>query len=234
MNQLNIIIVDDEPLAIEVLKNYSDKLSELNVLQTFSSSTDALHYVNSTDIKIDIIFLDIQMPDLNGFEFINLLKKKIYVILTTAFSNYALESYKYNVIDYLMKPISFSSFSQSIVKFNELINIVDNNENNFIFINVGGKYIKLEHHEILFINGNGDYVDVNTNKKKYLVRDNLTNLEDILPKRNFIRIHRSYIINIDYVKELNLNFVKINNNSIPISKTYRQSFINIINKNKIG
>lgn len=229
---VNAIILDDEPLAIDVIKKYIENSNDIFLLDSFSSPIQALKFINENKKKIDLIFLDIQMPELDGIEFMELIPENSAVILTTAYSNYAIESYKFNVIDYLLKPFSFSKFRKAIDKYHN----ISKNETHldYIFINNSGSFLKIKFDDIILIKGNGDYIDFITEKKKYLVRENLTKVSEMLPKSMFFRIHRSYIVNINYVDEIHSNHLKIKSFEISISKTYKDDLISFVSDNKFG
>ena len=184
------------------------KIDYLELIGKYTNPFEALNLVKKE--QIDLIFLDIQMPDLNGFSFVKSMKKAPFIVFTTAYKKYALESYDLNALDYLLKPFSFERFFQAIEKVNERIS--DNLENititeletstDFVFINYNSRIIKIQVDDIIFINSDGDYVYINTINHKYIIREKLKNISDKLNPNLFIRIHKSYIVSLNKIDEL--------------------------------
>lgn len=228
MSNYRCIAIDDEPLALTILKEYVSKVPFLEMSKTFTNPTEASQYIQNA--KPDILFLDIQMPEIKGIDFIKTLAYKPIIILTTAYSDYALEGYNLDVVDYLLKPIPFDRFLQAINKATRLIEQithVDNSEGkNFIFVKVGYKSIKINLEDILYIEGLKEYVTIYTNGQKVLKLESLKNLEKILPENKFFRVHKSYIININKVKAYYGNTLEIDNKSVPVGRAYKD----IVNK----
>lgn len=241
------IIVDDEKPARDLIKNYVDKIPELDLVATCENVMKAKTIL--TEQQIHILFLDIQMPQLSGIEFLRLMKKIPATILITAHSNYALDGYELDVVDYLLKPVEFSRFYKAVSKAIEWIgkgtnaeNVVDSpsqskapdaEKNKFIFVKADKEIIKLNVKEILFIESEREYVQIYTRKQKVLTLQALSRFEDILPENQFFRVHRSYIINIEAINRIVGNRIYIKEYKIPISRGQRQEFLEVINKNQL-
>ena len=233
--KLQCLIVDDEPIAQEILESYILKVDFLELVSKCNNALEAMQILHSQ--TIDILFLDIKMPTLSGLEMLKTLQNQPNVILTTAYSEYALKSYEFNVKDYLLKPIAFERFLKAVNKIayseTDLTkNIFDANSlKKFIFFKADKKVYKFYFNEILFFEGFGNYVKVHSlSKKTILVLDKLSNLEKNLKSNGFIRVHKSYIINISFVKEISGNRIIINNTEIPIGESYKERFWNEIRK----
>lgn len=217
------IIIDDEPLAINVIKTHLEEINNIELVATFNNAVDALYYLRE-DNAIDLLFLDINMPLLDGFSFIKTLEKKPLIIVTTAHSEFAVESYELDILDYLLKPISFPRFLQSIdkvLKSNNLNTHQFLKEKPHIFIKVEKKKsIKIYLDEILVIESLKDYLKVNTLTNRYILHQTLTSFTESLPSNNFIRIHRSHTIAINKVDAIEGNSVIIAGIRYHIGRTY--------------
>jgi DNA-binding LytR/AlgR family response regulator len=239
MRTLHCIAVDDEPLALEVISDYCEKIDYLELIGKFTNPFEALNLIRKE--PIDIIFLDIQMPELSGFGFVKSLKNSPYIIFTTAYKRYALESYDLNAVDYLLKPFSFERFFQSVDKVNERNEekeIIENRQNAFqtdyIFVNYNNKIIKLLLDEIVYLKSDGDYIVVHTLKKEYLIREKMKNISDKLNSKLFIRVHKSFIVSLKQITELYGNIIKCGDIEIPVGHIYRNILYREIEKTKIG
>ncbi|MFT3825015.1 MAG: LytTR family DNA-binding domain-containing protein [Chitinophagaceae bacterium] len=217
---LNCLIVDDEPLARQVLENYISRTPLLQLTATCSNAVDAYRILQEQ--TINVAFLDIKMPLINGISFLRSLKQPPAVIFTTAFAEYAAESYDLNAIDYLLKPFSYERFYRSIEKALK-INPLPQEEDvkNYLFIKVDNNLIKLFHQDILYVEARKDYLKLVTKGSSYLTHMTMKYIESLLPKDLFIRIHRSYIICLASVSVRGKNFVDIDNVKIPVSDSYR-------------
>lgn len=230
--KLTCWIIDDEPLAQSLLEVYVVKTPFLSITGKFSSAVHALEELKSSEVNL--IFLDIQMPDFNGLEFSKQVPTQTKIIFTTAFSEYAIDGYKVNAIDYLLKPFSYSEFleaAQKALNWFKLIQKADENtENESFFVKSEYKNIQIFFSDILYIEGLKDYIKIYTqkNSKPIITLMNLKSIEEILPKKLFMRIHRSYIIAINKIKELNKSQVKIGDKIIPIGETYHNDFLHFI------
>lgn len=236
---INCLIVDDEQGAIDVLKHHVEKVSYLNLVATSLGPLEALDKIYTE--KIDLIFLDVHMPQLSGIDFMKLLKGRIRVILTTAYSQYALESYDLNVIDYLLKPISFERFMQSVEKAKEIIIPVEKNaekvqnpsknEDDFMFVKTDSRMQKVRFDEIQYIESLGNYVSIYTPKDRIITLLTMKEIEEKLPEKTFIRVHRSYIISLEFLQYIEGNQIFITTkNPIPLGDTYRQKFFSMLDE----
>jgi DNA-binding LytR/AlgR family response regulator len=218
---INCLAIDDEPLALDVIEEYVNKVPFLNLTGKFTDPVEATAELHKG--SIDLIFLDIQMPDLTGLEFLNTLERKPAVIFTTAYDEYALESYDFNTIDYLLKPISFDRFMKAVNKAQELLSSgADAAENKFIFIKSDYKIHKIATDDIAYIEGYKDYVRIYTPEKRFVTRESMKNMEALLSKDQFLRIHRSYIISIDKFSAIEGNMIILGEEKLPIGKSYKE------------
>lgn len=222
MIALRTIIVDDEPLAINVLKNYIAQIKELELLDTFSNAVAAATFVQENEV--DIIFLDINMPILDGLDFLKNLQKKPMVVMTTAHEEYALQSYELQAIDYLVKPIPFPRFLQSVQRIISLKkggSEQPTNEHPSIFVKVDKKKLqKIFLDDILVIESLKDYIRIKTTSDKFIIHSTLSNFTDELPADKFIRIHRSYTISIDKVDAIEGNSLEVAGMRYTIGRSY--------------
>ncbi len=230
---MKCLVIDDEPKALEILSDYIDKAPDLELAGTFRDPLKALKFIQ--DNPVDLLFLDINMPDLSGIQFLNTLHFKPLVIFTTAYSEYALESYDYDAVDYLLKPIEFDRFLKAVNKawqrfpIHEKSLILFNGDSDFLFIKSGTDYYKLKTNEILYIRGTGNYLTFVTPKKEILSLLTMKKALDILPEK-FFRIHKSYIINFDHVDLIESDEVRIKDSRIPIGDTYRDSLFKVLKR----
>ena len=227
---IKCLIIDDEPLAIQLLEDYVSKTYFLEKGFSTTNPLEALQKIEEDDF--DLIFLDIQMPELNGMDFLKILNNRINVILTTAYSDFALESYDYGVVDYLLNPISYERFYKSVLKVKEKSHIQNSApkensspEKSHFFVKSEGKQIKIEFSSILYIEGLRDYVNIKTLNEEIIVLENLKNLETVLPS-DFMRVHKSYIINLTKIFSVEGHRIQIENHWINIGETYRNQFQN--------
>lgn len=228
MNKIKCLVIDDEPLAIQLLEDY---ISKTYFLEHVFSTTNPLQGLQKVqEEEFDLIFLDIQMPELNGMDFLKILNNKTNVILTTAYSDFALESYEFGVVDYLLKPISYERFYKSVLRVKEKLEenakkISEKNlsEKEYFFIKSDGKQVKIYFKEILYIEGLRDYVNIKTTTNEFIILENLKDLEKTLPQ-NFMRIHKSHIVNLEKIESIDGNLVYINSKSFQVGETYRENF----------
>ena len=222
--KIKCVLIDDEPLAIKVLLNYFENFSDFEILATFNNSLEGLEYINSN--AVDAVFLDINMPMMTGFELISLLENKPRIIITTAFREFAAESYDLEVLDYLVKPIPLPRFIKCIHKIEAEHHLKNNikTENHrvepYLFIKVDKKMVKVNIDEILFIEGMKEYIKVVTPEKTYITHKSLTSLTEELPADRFMRIHKSYTIALNKVKSIEGNRIQISSYTIPIGRNY--------------
>lgn len=237
---MKCVIIDDEPLAVELLEDFVKKVDSLELVRTFNNAIDAISFINQNNV--DLIFLDIQMPHFSGIEFLNTIEKKPLIIFTTAYSDYAVEGFNLGAVDYLVKPIPFHRFLKAVVRAQQIANpaaatqpvtensISTESEQDFMFVRAEYENVKMNFSDILFIEGLKDYVKIYTTDGKFtLTLISLIKLENLLSNKGFSRIHRSYIINIKHVKSIQKNKVLISDKRIPISESYKNTFFEKIN-----
>ena len=231
--KIKCVIIDDEPLAIKVIENHLKEFQNFEVISVFNNPLEALGVLENGEINV--LFLDINMPKMNGLDFAKTLNSKTNIIITTAYREYAVESYDLNVLDYLVKPIPFNRFLKTINKITQQVYRQQgiqkeevNNSDSFIFLKVDKKLIKIKFEDILYIESLKDYIKVFTTFENYLVHKSLTSITEELPENNFIRIHRSYTLAIDKVKSVEGNLVEIGASRIPIGRKYIQHAKRII------
>jgi len=221
---IKCIIIDDEPLAIKVLENYLQDFQNFELIASFTNPLEAISILKET--AIDVIFLDINMSEMNGLDFIKNAKIKSNVVITTAYREYAVESYDLDVLDYLVKPIPFNRFLKAINKITQRVHEKSfiKNKNSItdphIFLRVDKKLVKIKFKDILYIESLKDYIKIFTSVGNYMVHKSLTSITEELPKRKFIRIHRSYTIAIDKVISVEGNLIELKSKKIPIGRKY--------------
>lgn len=237
---LQCLIVEDEPLARNLLTEYVSKVPDLKLVEACSSPLAAREILRRE--HIDILFLDIQMPEITGISFLKILQKKPHVILTTAYSQYALEGYELDVVDYLLKPITFERFLKAVDKVNQRIHTppaapietTRNSNDDFVFVKDGTKLVKVNLSDILYVEGLKDYVTIHTKSQKVVTLQRLKSLEEQLPADRFIRIHHSFIVAVHAIDAVHKGEIKIGNAMLPISESYRKSFREFIEGKQIG
>lgn len=238
---MKCVIIDDEPLAVDLIKEFVSKVESLELISTFNNAIDAIAMINTS--SVDLIFLDIEMPHFSGIDFLNAIDKKPLVIFTTAYSDYAVEGFNLGAVDYLVKPIPFHRFLKSVMRAQQTFLsqnstptastpkvVAPEIEPDFMFVRSEYENVKINFSDILFIEGLKDYVKIYTTDNKFtLTLISLIKLENLLSSKGFARIHRSYIINIKYVKSIQKNKVLIADKRIPISESYKTAFFEKIN-----
>ena len=225
---IHCIIVDDEPIAREILENHLQKIETIEVSATCKNAVEAFNAINSN--KIDVIFLDINMPEISGLSFARSINKNIKIIFTTAYREYAIDGFDLKAVDYLLKPISFERLLQAVNKYlneNIVINTDEKKEltiekSEFIFVRSARKMIKINFSEINYIESLGDYLKIHLANKIVITRETITSIEVKLPQNDFLRIHRSFIISINQITSFTNEFVEINDKAIPISRSYKK------------
>lgn len=223
---INCIIVEDEPLALKRTKEYVGKIPYLNLLQSFDNGFDAIGFLKNQ--HVDLLFLDIKMDELTGIQLLESLERKPYVIITTAYSEYALKGYELSVVDYLLKPFSLERFIQAVEKVSVLLDKQPVENRDFFFVKTEYRIEKIFFHDILYIEGMRDYRCIQTNSKKILTPQTFTELEQKLPKSKFCRVHKSYMVTLNKIDLIERNRIKIKDKFIPISETYKENFYNLI------
>jgi len=224
------LIIDDEPLAIQVLVNHLKQVPDLELVNSFQNPLEAFELLKTTEI--DLIFLDIQMPLLTGIDFVKSLQNPPAIIFTTAYRNYAIESYELDVIDYLLKPITFIRFFKAINKYKNLhqktISIktptVTPMVNDHIYVNSNKKFIKVLFNEILYVESIKDYIRIHTPEKNIITKDKISEFENKLPNV-FLRVHRSYIVNTLKISAFTALDIEIGKQEIPIGNSYKKEVI---------
>lgn len=225
MRKLKCIIVDDEPLAVDLLRAYVEQTPFLELKGTYNSAIEAISVIHENNIEL--IFLDINMPNMNGLDFSRTLSTDIKIVFTTAYDQYAIEGFKVNALDYLLKPISYTDFLQASNRAFEWFKMLDNSSvDDCIFVKSGYRVEKLEYDNILYIENQKDYVLFYLEGQKEPVSSlmNLQSLSDKLPKSRFMRVHRSFIINLNNVKTIERNTIVFGKVYVPVSESYRSEF----------
>jgi DNA-binding LytR/AlgR family response regulator len=228
---IKCLIVDDEPLAQEVIENYIARIPNLEMVKKCSDAIQAFEVMKKE--KIDLIFLDIQMPVIDGLSFLKSVKNIPSVIITTAFPQHALESYDFDVTDYLLKPISFERFLKAVNKILDKRNNISNaaeQKSDFIFLKVDGKLVKVNFSEIMYVEGMKDYLKVFLKDKFYVVHQTMKRFEESLPHQQFVRVHKSYIVSLPAVKTIIGNYIEVNDQHIPIGANYKDELIQLVFK----
>ena len=234
---ISYVIIDDEPAAIEVLQFHLNKIPSMELKLSFRDPLEALDYLQKH--KVDLIFLDINMPELSGISFPKFLQNPPLIIFTTAYSEYALESYELKAVDYLLKPINFDRLLQAVMKAKQLLEgnirgetssseISSDISDQTIFIKSGSEFHQVSIQNIKWIESDGNYVTIHTTKRPILARYKLSEVKDIIPKQLFVRIHRSYIVALKHIETIKKHCVVIDEKEIPISSKYREGFLTII------
>lgn len=222
--KIKCIIIDDEPLAISVIENHLKNFDHVEIIETFNNPLKAYRVLEQE--KIDVIFLDINMPQMTGFAFIENLSYKPLIVITTAYREYAVKSFELNILDYLVKPIPFNRFLKTVNKIYQQVYVSNTSadaslqKEPHIFLKVNKKLIKINLNDILYIESLKDYIKVITTIGDYVVHKSLSSITEELPQSNFMRIHRSYTISINKIVALEGNTVEISNRKIPIGRNY--------------
>lgn len=238
---MNCIIVDDEPLALDLLEDYIRQIPFLKLAGKCKNAIETIQLLNK--VKVDLLFLDIQMPGINGMQLLQGLDNRPMVVFTTAFREYAVESYNFNAVDYLLKPIVFERFLKAVNKayaqFNRS-NLPDNTveseqksdetDEEFIFVKSEYKTLKINLDDIVFIEGLKDYVKIYAGAKPVLSLLSLKGLEERLPKKKFIRVHRSFIVAIQRIESIERGIIRIGDSRIPVGENYKEGLQQIIGK----
>lgn len=235
---MNCIALDDEPLALDIIEAYVKKHPELNLIARCNNAEEASKVLNSQ--HIDLMFLDIQMPGVTGLNFIRLLKNKPLFMFTTAYSEYAIDGFELDAIDYLLKPIAYDRFEKAIEKAKEYYTIKNNSgltesdlENDFIFVKANQQLIKLAYGEILYVEAFADYVKIFLNDRKIVTLQTMKKMEAKLPSDIFSRVHRSFIVNRKAVQSFSTSVCEVNGEKIPVGKNYKYDFIKLMKSNPI-
>ena len=227
--EISCIAVEDEPLALEKLVQFIDDTPWLELKAKFTNSMEALSYLQRNEVQL--MFLDIQMDCLTGLQMLDLLVSKPRVIITTAYSEYALRGYEYGIADYLLKPYSFERFLQAVQKVKtDVLPVLLSSANSFIFVKVDYRIMKVDYDQILYIEGMRDYRCIVLPTGKLLTSTTFAELEATLPKQMFARIHKSFIVSLQKIKSIERHRVYIQDKILPIGETYKYEFYQMINK----
>ena len=234
---MNYVIIDDEPIAHRILENYCNELSFLHKVGNAYNILEASEIIIKQ--KVDLIFLDIQMPKITGFEFLKSLAQPPKVIVTTAYKEFALEGYELNVVDYLLKPFSLSRFLKAVNKVNENNKInsavsetVSEVKNGSVFLKGDKAHHQIQIKDILFVEAYGNYVKVYSKEKMIVIHEKISTLETILSKHNVLRVHKSFLVTIEHITSIQGNRIHIQDYKIPIGQTYKNSINELINNTK--
>lgn len=232
MDRHTCIIIEDEPLALQRTKGFVDKIPFLNLIGTFEDSLSGLAFLQSN--KVDLLFLDINMDELSGIELLESSKITCQVIITTAYQEYALKGYELNVTDYLLKPFTFDRFLKAVNKAQENLKqiaptVPANSSAAFIFVKTENRLEKINIGDILYIEGMRDYRRIHTVEKRIMTLQNFSELEHILPPNLVCRVHKSFMVGINKIESIERSRIKIADQLIPISETYKEQFFQIIN-----
>jgi DNA-binding LytR/AlgR family response regulator len=228
MNKYTCIIIEDEPLALEKTKDFVNKVPFMILNATFDNALTGLAYLNNN--QVDILFLDINMDELNGIELLQSSKINSQVIITTAYQEYALKGYELHITDYLLKPFSFNRFLQAVNKAqNNLVHRISNAQPDFIFVKTENRLEKIMLNDIVYIEGMRDYRRIHTMNKKVMTLQNFSEFEKLIPSNIVCRVHKSYMVALNKIESIERNRIKIADQLIPISETYKDPFFLLIN-----
>jgi DNA-binding LytR/AlgR family response regulator len=239
MSTIRCIAIDDEKLALDLIEDDILKVPFLQLVKKCKSGMEAMETLQAE--KIDLLFLDIQMPDISGIQFLKSLPHKPLVIFTTAYEKYALEGFELDVVDYLLKPYSFERFLKAVNKVHEHIQFVEKNStrqdteevtfsSKFLFVKSDYKLVKIEISEIQYIESLKDYVKIVSGDKPVVTLSSMKAIEEKLVAPDFIRVHRSYMVNLRKIQYIQRNYIKVGDKEIPIGDNYKESFLQLINK----
>jgi DNA-binding LytR/AlgR family response regulator len=233
------IIIDDEPLARDLMRNHISKLENFEIVAECSDAMKALQELR--DKKIDLMFIDIEMPQISGIEFLKILKNPPKIIITSAYREYALDSFELDVVDYLLKPITFERFLKAVNKYyqetqekpevKELVSEINQKEEPFIYVKENKRLIKVNLDEILYIEGLSEYVQIYTDRKKFITKSSMTNLEEKLPSDGFMRIHKSFIVSLSRIEAFTASTIEVPGKELPIGRSYKNSVLNTLQYN---
>jgi len=234
-NKTRCLIIDDEPLAIKLIRTHLTKLDSFEIAGECKNALKAFEFLKKE--KIDLMFLDINMPEITGLDFLKSIPNPPYVIITTAYREYAIEGYDLDVVDFLLKPISFERFLKAINRYcnrtrssasQDGINSGETQDKKYMHIQDGKNIFKLLYEDVIYFEGYGEYVKVITTNKTYMVRDSLTEFENKFSPEHFLRIHKSYIVNIQKITGFSTIHVLLKNTELPIGRIYRGKAIDIL------
>ena len=220
-NLIKCVVVDDEPMAREIMASYIAKIPNLELIKSCKSASEAILFLQEN--KADLFFLDINMPEISGLSLAKIINNKAQIIFTTADRDYAIDGFNLNVVDYLLKPIAFDRFLQAVQKVSFLE--ITETKNDFMFVRSDRKMVKIDFNSILYIESLSDYVKIFTKEKTIVIRETISSLEEKLPSKKFIRIHRSFIVSLKNSTCYTNEFIEVNEKALPISRSYKESVL---------
>lgn len=231
---ISCIIVDDESVAREVIETHLSKISSITIMGSYSNAIDALNCLREHDI--DLIFLDINMPEISGISFAKSINKNSKIIFTTAYRDYAVEGFELQAVDYLLKPISFDRVLKAVTNYFEIYSDLEHNElkltnsSDFMFVKADRRMVKIDFNEIIYIESCSDYLKIHLANETILTRQTISAIEAKLPRGKFLRIHRSFIITLKNISSFNNEEIVINNKALTISRSYKKEVLKILDK----
>jgi two-component system LytT family response regulator len=217
---ISCIVIDDTPLAVEKLENFIKQIPLLNLLKSFNSGIDAISFMKIN--PVDLVFLDIQMEQFSGLQFLESLQNRPKIVIVSAYSQYAVNGFDYSVTDYLLKPYSFERFLKAVDKVQNDLGF--KLAKDYMFVKTEYRMARINFSEILYIEGQGAYLKIVTQKEKIMTLQNFQNMENLLPVNNFLRVHKSYIVAINKIENIERNIIKIGEQRIPVGASYRDKF----------
>jgi DNA-binding LytR/AlgR family response regulator len=230
---INCIIIDDEEMAAAIVEQFCSKLDYLQIVNQFDNALDAINYINDRQNIVDLVFLDIHMPELNGFDFIDSLNNPPNIILTTSDENFALNAFEYKcILDYLVKPIKFPRFIKAVTKLELPKQVIPSNQEeniNEMYVNIDRRLVKIQISDIYLVEAKGDYINIKTESKNHIVHTTMKKIEQKLPESLFLKIHRSFIINLKKIVDIEDNSVLIKKEVIPVSRSNRPELMRRLN-----
>jgi len=230
---MNCIIIDDDALSRRVVEEFVERTDFLSLTFSFKDAVEAINAFNKGDDEIDLIFLDIEMPEMDGIDFLNTLKNLPQVIIISSKEKYAVNAFDYDVTDYLLKPITYSRFYKAVLKAKNIHETKERNDVDEIYIKKNSALVRIKYEDILWVEALENYVIINTFNEKFTIHFTMKSIESQLPSKQFKRVHRSYIINVKKIDRIEDNSVYIKNSeglkNIPIGKAYKERFMNDIN-----
>ncbi len=229
--KVNCIIVDDESLAREIIDVHLSKIEGINVVAQCKNAIEAFSIIQKTNI--DLVFLDINMPEISGISFAKSINNDIKIIFTTAYRDYAVEGFELRAVDYLLKPISFERLLKAINTYFEVnkpfdSHLKNNLESDFLFVRADRKMVRIDFSDILYIESLSDYIKVHTREKSIVTRENISTIEEKLPSKDFIRIHRSFIVSTSNIKSFTNEFISVQGKDLSISRTYKKQVLKFL------
>jgi DNA-binding LytR/AlgR family response regulator len=236
-DKINCIIVDDEPVAREILEDHLSKLDPVNIVASCKNALEAFKVVSTK--KVDLVFLDINMPDISGLTFAKSMNSDLNIIFTTAYREYAVEGFDLKAVDYLLKPISFERLLQSVNKYidehrqrSESGRIEKEVQSTYCFVRADRKMVKIVFSDIRFVESIGDYLKIHLKEGMVTTRETLQNMEAILPSKDFLRIHRSYLVSLSSIRSFTSECIEVEDRELPVSRGYREGVMGVLNGNE--